>query len=72
MAVSKSHAPKGPSQSPDPFFKSVQQGGAYGSNSNSNGSGKQSGGPMNEKIWGRPALNKTMTGNSTTKTNKVK
>lgn len=70
MAVSKSHPPKGPSQDPTSFYKSVQQGGAYGKNSNSNGSGKMSGGPMQEKIWGRSNLNKTMSGNSTTKAGK--
>jgi len=66
MAISRSHGSKEPSQNPVDFYRSVQQGGAYGSSSG-NIPDKLTGGPMNEKIFGRPNLSTTMTGNSTTK-----
>ena len=55
MAVSRSHAPKSPSQSPTDFYKSKQQGGAYGSPSGDKGN-KQSSGPMREKVDGKKGL----------------
>lgn len=55
MAVSKTHAPKGPSQSPTEFYKGKQQGGAYGSASGDKGN-RQSSGPMREKIDGKKGL----------------
>ena len=62
MAISRSHDKKSPSQDPVAFYKSTQQGGAYGSPSKV--SDKLTGGPMLEKIMGRPNLSNTMTGNS--------
>jgi hypothetical protein len=55
MAVSKTHAPKGPSQDGTAFYKGKQQGGAYGSSSGDHGK-KPSGGPMREKIDGKKGL----------------
>jgi hypothetical protein len=66
MAISRSHASKEPSQNPVSFYRSEQQGGAYGKSSG-NIPDKLTGGPMREQIYGRPNLSKTMTGNSTTK-----
>ena len=62
MAIDRSHAKKSPSQNPVDFFKSVQQGGAYGKGGSV--PDKLSGGPMLEKIFGRGNLSTTMTGNS--------
>lgn len=68
MAISHGHSKKSPSQNPVSFFKSQQQGGPYGSPTNV--PDKLTGGPMNEKIMGRPNLSREMTGNSTTKASK--
>lgn len=62
MAIDRSHGKKAPSQNPVDFYKSAQQGGAYGSPSKVGD--KLGGGPMLEKIYGRPNLSTTMTGNS--------
>jgi hypothetical protein len=62
MAISKSHDKKSPSQNPVAFFKMEQQGGAYGKPTKVGD--MLTGGPMNEKIMGRPNLGTTMTGNS--------
>jgi hypothetical protein len=62
MAVSKSHDKKSPSQNPTSFYKSDQQGGAYGSPTKVGDT--LSGGPMLEKIYGRSNLSKPMRGNS--------
>ena len=68
MAISHGHGKKAPSQNPVAFAKSMQQGGAYGSPTSV--PDKLTGGPMNEKIMGRPNLSHEMTGNSTTKAKK--
>ena len=62
MAIDRSHAKKQPSQNPVDFYKLKQQGGAYGAAGSV--PDKLSGGPMLEKIFGRPNLSTTMTGNS--------
>lgn len=62
MAISRSHSKKAPSQNPTDFYMMKQQGGAYGSPKSV--PDQLSGGPMQEKIWGRPNLSTTMTGNS--------
>lgn len=62
MAVSRSHDKKSPSQNPVGFYKLEQQGGAYGKPTKVGDT--LSGGPMMEKIYGRPNLSTTMTGNS--------
>ena len=62
MAVDRSHGKKSPSQNPVSFYKLDQQGGAYGSPQSV--PDKLTGGPMMEKVFGRPNLSKTMTGNS--------
>lgn len=62
MAIDRSHAKKSPSQNPVDFFKSKQQGGAFGSPSSV--PDKLNGGTLNEKFYGRPNLSTTMTGNS--------
>lgn len=62
MAISRSHGKKSPSENPVDFYKLQQQGGAYGSPTSV--PDKLTGGPMMEKIWGRPNLSQTMTGNS--------
>lgn len=54
MAISRSHASKAPSQDPTSFYKGVQQGGSQGSPSKV--PEKLTGGPMLEKIMGRPEL----------------
>lgn len=56
MAVSKTHSKKAPSQNPVAFFKCEQQGGAEGKATHV--PDKLTGGPMREKIMGRPALSK--------------
>ena len=60
MAVDKSHGKKAPSQNPVDFYMMKQQGGAYGMPSKVGDTLK--GGPMKEKIMGRPNLSTTMTG----------
>jgi hypothetical protein len=50
MAVSRSHAPKQPSQNPTAFYKGEQSGGAYGKPTSV--PEKLSGGPMREKVYG--------------------
>lgn len=57
MAISRSHEKKSPSQNPNSFYKSEQQGGAYGKPTSV--PDKLSGGPMREKIYGPGALNKS-------------
>lgn len=57
MAIKNpSHGKKAPSQSPTAFYKSEQQGGAQGSATKV--PDRLSGGPMREKISGRPELSK--------------
>lgn len=58
MAVSRTHDKKAPSQNPVDFYKSQQQGGAQGSPKSV--PDVLSGGPMREKIYGRPNLGKKM------------
>ena len=50
MAISKSHSKKAPSQNPTAFYKSQQQGGAYGKAESV--PDKLSGGPQRERIMG--------------------
>jgi len=62
MAVSKSHEKKSPSQNPTSFYKSEQQGGAYGMPQKVGDT--LTGGPMREKIYGNKKLSGKMSGNS--------
>lgn len=55
MAVSKSHAPKSPSQDPTKFYQGTQQGGAYGKPSGDHG-GRLKSGPMREPINGKKGM----------------
>ena len=50
MAISKSHSKKAPSQNQVAFYKSQQQGGAYGKAESV--PDKLSGGPQRERIMG--------------------
>ena len=62
MAISRGHGKKSPTQNPTAFYKLDQQGGAYGKATAVPDQLK--GGPMEEKIFGRPNLSREMTGNS--------
>lgn len=57
MAVSRSHSKKAPNQNPTDFFKSKPAGGPRGQ-STQRVPDKLTGGPMVEKIYGRPDLAK--------------
>ena len=57
MAISKTHAKKSPSQLPNGFYESKQQGGAYGSPQNVPDVMRS--GTMREKIYGRKDLGKS-------------
>lgn len=54
MAISKTNPRKAPTQNPTKFYKSEQQGGAYGKPQNV--PEKLSGGPMRETVMGRKDL----------------
>lgn len=56
MAVSKTHDSKSPSQRPEDFYKSVQQGGPQGSPQKI--PQELSSGPMRETVMGRKTLHK--------------
>jgi hypothetical protein len=55
MAVAKTHGKKSPSQNPVDFYKLKQHGGAEGKGAQKVGD-KLTGGPMQEKIFGRKSL----------------
>ena len=63
MAIDRSHGKKAPSQNPVDFYKGVQQGGAYGAAQKVPDVIKTKTADL-EKVYGRPNLSKTMTGNS--------
>lgn len=56
MAISHSHSKKAPSQNPTDFYKLKQQGGSQGSATRV--PDQLTGGPMVEKIMGKPELAK--------------
>lgn len=61
MAISKTHDKKSPNQNPVDFYKLKQFGGPLGLSSPQKVGDRLSGGPMLEKIDGRPALGKSAT-----------
>jgi len=56
MAIAREHGKKSPSQDPSGFYKSQQQGGAYGKPSRVGE--KLNSGPMRETVMGRKSLGK--------------
>lgn len=56
MAISKTHSKKAPTQNPTAFYKGEQQGGSQGTPTKV--PDQLTGGPMIEKIFGKPDLAK--------------